>query len=93
VLGQPVGQLARPVNSASSRSRSWTAPTISAVITGGSARTTGICETPYSRRMSIASRTVSVGWVCTNDGSGPSWPLRASTSPTVVVPLSACRKP
>ena len=33
---------ARPLNRASSRSRSWTAPTISATMTGGSARTTGI---------------------------------------------------
>ena len=41
---------ARPVNSASSRSRSTTEPTTSAAITGGSARTTGIWETANSRR-------------------------------------------
>ena len=38
---------ARPANSASSSSRSPTEPTISAAITGGSAFTTGICETAY----------------------------------------------
>jgi hypothetical protein len=41
---------ARPVNRASSRSRSTTAPATSAAITGGSARTTGICDTWNSRR-------------------------------------------
>jgi hypothetical protein len=41
---------ARPVKSASSRSRSTTAPATSAAMTGGSARTTGICETLNSRR-------------------------------------------
>ena len=45
-----------------------TDPTTSPAVTGGSARTTGSCETPYSRRMSIASRTVSFGWACTSDG-------------------------
>ena len=39
-----------PVNSASSRSRSDTDPDTSPAITGGSAVTTGICDTAYSRR-------------------------------------------
>src|SRR5207253_1218584 len=52
--------LASPAKSASSRARSETDPATSAAITGGSARTTGICETPYSLRMLIASATVSV---------------------------------
>ena len=50
---------ALPVNSASSRSRSDTAPATSPDITGGSALTTGICDTWYSRRISMASRRVS----------------------------------
>ena len=52
-----------------------------AAVTGGSARTTGIWHTPYSRRMWIASRTVSFGWVCTSAGVSPA--LLRSTSPTV----------
>ena len=57
MLLDPVGErAARPVNTASSRSRSVTDPATSPAITGGSARTTGICETPYSRRISTASR-------------------------------------
>ncbi|SKU47121.1 Uncharacterised protein [Mycobacteroides abscessus subsp. abscessus] len=50
-------------------------------MTGGSAPTTGICDTPYSRKISMASRTVSDGWVCTKSGSAPDFPR--STSPTV----------
>jgi len=75
-----------PANNLSSRSRSPTEPTISAAITGGSARTTGICETPYSRITSMASRTVSFGCMCTNSGVGPD--LAASTSPTVAALLA-----
>src|SRR5665647_3901676 len=41
-----------PANSAVSKSRSLTEPTTSPSTTGGSALTTGICETPYSRRIS-----------------------------------------
>ena len=40
-----------PVKSASSRVRSETDPATSAATIGGSARTTGICETPYSCRI------------------------------------------
>ena len=69
-----------PANSAASRSRSLTAPATSPTMTGGSALTTGIWETPYSRRISIASRTVSLGWVCTRAGISPD--LACSTSPT-----------
>src|SRR3954447_1648669 len=72
---------ARPENSASIRSRSTTDPATSAAMTGGSARTTGSCETAYSRRMWMASASVSFGWVCTSWGSWP--PLARSTSPTV----------
>ena len=61
------GRPRRP-NRAPSRPRSLTEPTTSAAITGGSARTTGICETPYSRRIATASAIVSFGWVCTSDG-------------------------
>ena len=60
-----------PVKSASSRARSLTEPATSPDITGGSALTTGICETPYSRRICTASRIVSPGWVCTRAGMSP----------------------
>ena len=60
-----------PANSASSSVFSSTEPTTSPAVTGGSARTTGSWLTPYSRRMSIASRTVSFGWVCTSVGVSP----------------------
>ena len=73
--------LAPPANSASNSARSDTAPATSAATIGGSARTTGICETPYSRRMAIASAMVSPGWVCTRAGRPPALPR--STSPTV----------
>ena len=66
--------------SAPSSPRSLTEPTTSAAITGGSARTTGIWETPYSRRIPTASAMVSIGWVCTSDGSSPDF--SRSTSPT-----------
>ena len=46
-----------------------TEPTTSPAVTGGSALTTGIWETAYSRRMSMASRTVSYGWTCTSVGT------------------------
>ena len=59
-----------------------TPPTTSARTTGGSCLTTGIWLTPYSRRMAMAWRTVSSGWVCTSDGSDGS--RAASRSPTVV---------
>ena len=72
---------AAPVNSASSSVRSDTDPATSAATIGGSARTTGICETPYSWRIATASAMVSFGWVCTRSGSRPSLPR--STSPTV----------
>ena len=50
-----------------------TVPTTSARATGGSALTTGICDTPYSSRMAMADRTVSSGWTWTKDGTrGPS---------------------
>ena len=65
----PVGRPGLRVNSAPSRPRSLTEPTTSAAITGGSARTTGIWLTPYSRRIEIASAIVSLGWVWTSDGS------------------------
>ena len=60
--------LALPENSASSSLRSETLPATSAATIGGSARTTGICETPYSWRMCTASAMVSLGWVCTRSG-------------------------
>ncbi len=60
---------ARSANSASSRSRSTTDPTTSAAITGGSSLTTGIWDTPYSRRIAIAEPTVSSGCTCTSPGS------------------------
>ena len=72
---------AAPENTASVRPRSLTAPATSPIITGGSASTTGICETPYVCRISMASRTVSVGCVCTRSGSAPD--LVHSTSATV----------
>ncbi|CAB4925190.1 unannotated protein [freshwater metagenome] len=84
---------AAPEKSASSSAFSSTEPTTSPAVTGGSARTTGIWETPYSRRMSMASRTVSVGWVCTRAGSAsPSPDLARSSSPTVS-PSAASTKP
>ena len=62
-----------------------------AMLVGGSARTTGICETPYSWRMCTASAIVSVGWVCTRSGI---WPLLPrSTSPMVGWSSEAGRKP
>src|SRR5690606_31029964 len=82
---------ALPENNAASNSRSLTAPTTSAAITGGSAETTGIWLTPYSRRICTASATVSFGWVCTRSGSDPS--LRRSTSPTVAWLDSGGRNP
>src|SRR6478609_11734309 len=82
--------VARPANRSSSSARSDTAPTTSPAITGGSALTTGICDTPYSRMISTASRMVSLGWVCTRSGSRPLLPR--STSPTLPRPASA-RKP
>ena len=48
---------------------------------GGSAQTTGICETPYSCRICTASAIVSLGWVCTSAGMSPF--LACSTSPMV----------
>ncbi|PQM44283.1 hypothetical protein C1Y40_05559 [Mycobacterium talmoniae] len=86
-------RLARPSNTADNSSRSETLPATSPAITGGSAPTTGICDTPYSRRMLIASRTVSDGCVCTRSGSAPDFPR--STSPTVgcaVEPSSRVRR-
>jgi hypothetical protein len=62
------------VNRASSRARSLTDPATSPDITGGSALTTGICDTPYSRRISMASRIVSLGCVCTRRAARPTWP-------------------
>ena len=59
-------------------------------MTGGSALTTGICDTEYSCRISMASRTVSVGWVCTSAGRSPAFLW--STSPTVVS-VWVCMKP
>jgi low temperature requirement protein LtrA len=82
---------ARPVNSASSRSRSTIEPTISAAITGGSSLTSGIWLTPYSRRVSIAWPTVSCGCMWTRSGSFS--PLRASTSATVASGDEGVRKP
>ena len=41
----------------------------------------GICDTPYSRRIPMASRSVSDGWVCTRSGNTPD--LARSTSATV----------
>ncbi len=73
--------LALPENTAESSSRSDTLPATSPAITGGSAPTTGICDTPYSRRIPMASRTVSEGWVWTRAGNAPD--LRRNTSPTV----------
>jgi hypothetical protein len=90
VLLDRVGQVRLTVNSSSRRARSLTEPATSPDVTGGSALTTGICDTPYSRRMLIAVRIVSPGWVCTSAGRRP--PLLFRTSPTVVSP-SALRKP
>ena len=73
------------------RSCSVTVPTTSARANGGSALTTGTCETPYSRRIAMASRTVSSGWTWTRGGSD-GVPLRclwASSSVTVSVGRSA----
>ncbi len=72
-----------PAYSASRSARSETEPATSAATIGGSARTTGICETAYSCRIATASAMVSLGWVCTRSGSRPSLPR--STSPTVWV--------
>ena len=72
---------ALPAKRASSTLRSETEPATSAATIGGSARTTGICETPYSCRIATASAMVSPGWVCTRSGSRPDLPR--STSPTV----------
>ena len=58
---------------------------------GGSARTTGICETPYSWRIWIASAIVSLGWVWTRAGMSPF--LARSTSPMVCPPPEPVRKP
>ena len=74
---------ARPSKTADKSSRSDTLPATSPAITGGSAPTTGICDTPYSRRMPMASRTVSDGWVCTRSGSAPDLPR--NISPTVAL--------
>ena len=82
--------LARPSKTAESSSRSETLPATSPAITGGSAPTTGIWDTPYSRRMPMASRTVSDGWVCTRSGSAPD--LRRSTSPTVGCSVDPSRR-
>ena len=73
--------LAEPAKRASSSARSETEPATSAATIGGSARTTGIWETPYSRRIATASAMVSLGWVCTSSGRPPDLPR--STSPTV----------
>ena len=56
------GPALRPKRAPSSP-RSLTEPTTSAAITGGSARTTGICDTPYSRRIDdrLGDRLVRVG--------------------------------
>ena len=80
-----------PANSASSRARSETDPATSAATIGGSARTTGIWETPYSCRIATASAIVSPGWVCTRSGSRPDLPR--STSPTVVSVVVPVGKP
>ncbi|CKQ97056.1 Uncharacterised protein [Mycobacterium tuberculosis] len=82
--------LARPSNTAESSSRSETLPATSPAITGGSAPTTGICDTPYSRRIPMASRTVSDGWVYTRAGSAPD--LRRNTSPTVDCSVDPSRR-
>ncbi len=76
-VGEPRGAGVEGVEQA----RSETAPATSAATIGGSARTTGICETPYSWRIATASAMVSAGWVCTRSGSWPDLPR--STSPTV----------
>src|SRR5215469_3761110 len=82
---------ARPVTSASSRSRSVIDPTTSAAITGGSSFSTGSCETSYSRSVSITACTVSPGCACTNSGN---WPrLRSSTSATLGSAVADVRKP
>src|SRR6476659_9757434 len=77
---------ALPAKSLSSSDRSLTAPATSPAITGGSALTTGIWETPYSCRISMASRTVSGGWVCTRAGRSPAF--LCNTSPTVASPAA-----
>ena len=61
VLDAGRSSVALPLNSLSSRSRSVTAPRTSAAMTGGSALTIGICETPNSRMIATASATVSFG--------------------------------
>ena len=82
-MTSPTG-LSRAAGSATdawSSSRSDTAPITSASTTGGSCFTTGIWLTSNSRRISMAVRTVSSGWVCTSEGSDGSRPR--SRSPTV----------
>src|SRR5215472_10306246 len=81
-----------PATSASSRSCSTIEPTTSAAITGGSALSTGSCDTSNSRRLAMTLRTVSVGCACTNAGSAEP-ALRSSTSPTRGSAVSAVRKP
>ncbi len=78
---------AAPANRASSRARSETEPTTSPAVIGGSAPTMGIWETPYSRRMSMASRTVSFGCACTSEGVSPD--LVRSTSATDDAPAAS----
>ena len=76
-------------NAESMSSRSVTPPTTSARTTGGSCLITGIWLTPYSRRMAIASRTVSSGCVWTSVGSDAS---RAANMSSTVGPAS-CMNP
>ncbi len=66
-------------------------PATSPVTTGGSAFSTGSWETPYSRMMSIASRTVSVGCTCTICGNESDF--AASTSATVASDPLSVRNP
>ena len=58
---------------------------------GGSARTTGICETAYSCRILTASAIVSLGWVCTSAGMSPF--LACRTSPMVSPLLDSAMNP
>ena len=74
-----------PVKSASSNARSLTDPATSPDMTGGSALTTGICETPNSRRMWTASRIVSLGCVWTSAGISPDLPCEHLADGLLVV--------
>jgi hypothetical protein len=72
-----------------------TVPTTSASERGGSALTTGICDTPYSRRIDMADLTDSAGWTCTRGGivDAPSpRDLATSRSSTVSPALPVARR-